>query len=114
MRDLRFQHAGRERLQVGWRDVETTCHVSFSGRAPVELGVVVNEGQDLSLPRRIWRLHGVRRSVASEIERNGVGRFPLVLRHEVNVPLRRSLIQMAHKGCDLVPRFALCHQDRDE
>ena len=49
-----------------------------------------------------------------ELKRNRVDRLPLLLRNEMNISLRRPPVQMAHKSSNLVPRFALGHQDRDE
>ena len=50
----------------------------------------------------------------SELKRNGIRRFSLVLGHEVNVPLRRASIQMPHERSDLIPSFSLSYQNRDE
>jgi len=40
-------------VRRGGRDLEVVCHVVLGGRTPVELGVIVNEREELSLPRRI-------------------------------------------------------------
>lgn len=43
----------------------------------------------------------------SEFKRHGLDRGPLILRHEVNVPLRRPPIQVPNERRYLVPRLAL-------
>ena len=50
----------------------------------------------------------------SELKRNGIRRFSLVLGHEVNVPLRRASIQMPHERSDLIPSLPLSHKNRNE
>ena len=50
----------------------------------------------------------------SKLKRNRVYRLPLLLRNEMNIPLRGPPVQMTHKPGNLVPGFSLGHQDRNE
>jgi len=46
-------------LMNGWgRDSEVYLHIGFGGRSPVNLRVVIDEGQKLSLPRCVSLCHG--------------------------------------------------------
>ncbi len=42
-------------MNRGGRDLKVSLYVGFGGRPPVDLGVVVNEGEKLPLP---WRVVG--------------------------------------------------------
>ena len=39
------------------RDPDVALHVGLGGRSPVELGVVVDEGEELALPWRVATRH---------------------------------------------------------
>ena len=62
----------------------------------------------------IWLNGRPRGEKGSELKRNRVRRIPLVFGHKVNVTLCRPLVQMTHERSDLIPRFPLGHQDRNE
>lgn len=51
---------------------------------------------------------------SSKLKGHRFNRHPLVLRHEMNVSLRRPSIQMPDKRCYLIPCFSLTHQTQSE